>query len=149
MSRVSIGIVIPVYIDDFYTNDQVDQGSVNMKNGGYETEEASMSYIGRFTYDYMSRYLVEFAFREDGSYRYAPGARWGFFPVVSGYRIEEKFIKDNLTFIDNLKLRASYGTVKIRVSRVPACTRIFYYWWRRIFICRWRLYRWSSFARHY
>lgn len=99
---------------DFYTNDQVDQGSVNnMKNGGYETEEASMSYIGRFTYDYMSRYLVEFAFREDGSYRYAPGARWGFFPVVSvGYRIsEEKFIKDNLTFIDNLKLRASYGTV--------------------------------------
>lgn len=57
---------------DFYTNDQVDQGSVNnMKNGGYETEEASMSYIGRFTYDYMSRYLVEFAFREDGSYRYA------------------------------------------------------------------------------
>ena len=56
---------------------------------------------------------MEFAFRDYGSFSYDLVARWGFCPGVSVcYRIsEEKFIKDNLTFIDNLKLRASYGTV--------------------------------------
>ncbi|WMI94600.1 TonB-dependent receptor [Bacteroides fragilis] len=99
---------------DFFTNDQIDQASPNnQQTSGHEDEQASMSYVGRFNYDFMSKYLVEFAFRYDGSYRYAPGSRWGFFPVVSaGYRIsEESFIKDNVSFIDNLKIRASYGQV--------------------------------------
>lgn len=99
---------------DFYTNDQIDQAGLNnQQTKGHETEAASRSYVGRFNYDFQGKYLLEYAFRYDGSYRYAPENRWGFFPVVSvGWRIsEEKFIKNHIHFIDNLKLRGSYGLV--------------------------------------
>lgn len=99
---------------EFYTNDQIDlAGLNNQQTEGHETESANISYVGRVNYDYKSKYLIEYAFRYDGSYRYAPENRWGFFPVVSaGWRLsEEDFIKDNLSFIDNLKIRGSYGLV--------------------------------------
>ena len=73
---------------------------------------ANKGFIGRFTYDYGSKYLLEFSFRYDGSSRFAPGHQWGFFPVVSaGWRLsEENFIKNgSLRFINNLKLRTSWG----------------------------------------
>lgn len=98
--------------DDVYTNDILDQGSLtNLTNNGNRTEQAFLSLLGRFNYDYKSKYLLELAFRYDGSYKYAPGKRWAFFPSLSaGWRIsEEKFIKDNFSYISNLKLRASYG----------------------------------------
>ena len=57
------------------------------------------------------KYLLEVVGRYDGSYRYAPSKRWTFFPSVSaGWRLsEESFIKDNLPFITNLKIRGSFG----------------------------------------
>ena len=78
---------------------------------GISNERAFISYIGRINYDYSGKYLTEVAFRQDGSYRYAPGKRWAFFPTASaGWRIsEENFIKQNLSFVDNIKLRASIG----------------------------------------
>ncbi len=97
----------------FFTKDQVDMAGLNnMQNGGMEEQRASMSFIGRLNYEYASRYLVEFAFREDGSYRYAPGHRWGFFPVVSaGWRISKEPWMSHVTWIDELKLRGSVGLV--------------------------------------
>ena len=97
----------------FFTKDQVDMAGLNnMQNGGMESQRASLSFIGRLNYEYASRYLVEFAFREDGSYRYAPGHRWGFFPVVSaGWRISKEPWMKNVTWLDELKLRASIGLV--------------------------------------
>jgi TonB-linked SusC/RagA family outer membrane protein len=72
-------------------------------------------FIGKVAYDYLSKYLVDFSFRYDGSSRFGPGYQWGFFPVASiGWRpSEEAFIKDNdkLSFISNLKIRASYGVM--------------------------------------
>lgn len=78
--------------DDIYTNDVLDQGSLtNLSNGGNRTEEAFLSLLGRANYDYMNKYLFEFAFRYDGSYKYAPGKRWAFFPSLSaGWRISEE-----------------------------------------------------------
>ena len=74
---------------------------------------ASKSLVGRVNYDYAERYFVEAAFRYDGSSKFYKGHQWGFFPSVSaGWRIsEEPFLKSAaaLSFIDNLKLRASYG----------------------------------------
>jgi TonB-linked SusC/RagA family outer membrane protein len=99
---------------DFYTNDQINQaGKDNQESDGYEDESANMSYVGRLNYNYAGKYLMEFAFRYDGSYRYNPDNRWDLFPVVSaGWRIsEERFIKDNIHFLNNLKLRTSYGKV--------------------------------------
>jgi TonB-linked SusC/RagA family outer membrane protein len=69
------------------------------------------SYIGRFNYDFASKYLIEVLGRYDGSYLYAPGKRWGLFPGISiGWRpTEERFLRDRLGFLDDLKLRASWG----------------------------------------
>ncbi|MDR3095420.1 MAG: TonB-dependent receptor [Bacteroidales bacterium] len=67
--------------------------------------------VGRVTYDYASKYLAEFSFRYDGSSKFASGHQWGFFPSFFGaWRMsEESFIKDNVSWLNNLKIRASYG----------------------------------------
>lgn len=97
---------------DFYAIDELDYGrAADQLVSGSSDHQAFLSHIGRLTYDYKGKYLAEAAFRYDGSYRYAPENRWAFFPSGSiGWRIsEEDFIKDNFTFIDNLKLRAFAG----------------------------------------
>jgi len=77
-------------------------------------EYAYRSLIGRFNYSYADRYLIEAQFRCDGSSRFYKGHQWGFFPSVSaGWRIseEEWFKTSSLSFINQLKLRASYGVI--------------------------------------
>ncbi|NRF40886.1 TonB-dependent receptor [Pedobacter foliorum] len=77
---------------------------------GSEGANARLGWIGRIHYEYDSRYIAEFSFREDGSYIFEPGNRFGFFPSASAaWRIsKEKFF--NIDFINELKLRGSYGT---------------------------------------
>jgi len=74
-------------------------------------ELASRGLVGKLNYNYKGKYIGEFSFRYDGSSRFPKDSRWGFFPAASlGWRIsEESFIKDRFDFVDNLKLRASYG----------------------------------------
>ena len=69
--------------------------------------------VGRLNYVYAGKYMAEFSFRYDGSYKTAPDKRWGFFPAVSaGWRIsEEQFMKDLVPQMDNLKLRASWRSI--------------------------------------
>lgn len=78
--------------------------------GGSHNASAVVSHVGRFNFDWDEKYLLEFAFRVDGSYKFAPQNRWGFFPSVSGGWImsKESFMKD-IEWIDFLKVRASYG----------------------------------------
>ncbi len=80
-------------------------------NDGKASQDGRESFIGRINYDYAGKYLAEFSGRYDGSPRFPADTRWGFFPSASlGWRLsEEHFIKDNVSFIDNLKVRASYG----------------------------------------
>lgn len=80
--------------------------------GGNEFENAHQSVIGRFNYNYADKYIAEFSFRQDGNYKFAPGERWGFFPSGSlAWRLsEEKFMQDNVSWLNNLKLRGSYGS---------------------------------------
>lgn len=101
---------------EIYSKPIIDLGSqTNLQNSGSYGETANISYLGRLNYDYKGKYLLEGAFRYNGSYRYAPDKRWGFFPVVSaGWRLsEESFVKDKAPFISNLKLRGSYGETGI------------------------------------
>lgn len=88
-------------------------GDADKTNAGKANEWARNGLVGRINYAYDSRYMVEASFRYDGSITFPKGHRYGFFPSVSGaWRISnEAFIKDNFSFIDNLKLRASYGTL--------------------------------------
>lgn len=81
------------------------------KNGGWESEVKSLSLFGRFNYDYKNKYLFEANIRYDGSSKFATGHKWGTFPSFStGWRIsEENFMKDHIRWIDELKLRASWG----------------------------------------
>ncbi len=84
----------------------LDNGLANLYDIAYQ------SLIGRINYNYDDRYLIEGQFRYDGSSKFAPGHQWGFFPSVSAaWRIsEEPFFKDSaLSFINQLKLRVSYG----------------------------------------
>lgn len=97
---------------DFYTHDIINQGdSSTASNSGSRSSSATAGYLGRINYDYKGKYLVEVMARYDGTYIYASGHRWGFFPSYSlGWRIsEEKFIKENLPWLNNLKIRWSDG----------------------------------------
>ncbi len=70
-----------------------------------------VSHVGRLSYDFDNKYLIDFSFRYDGSYKFAPENRWGFFPSVSaGWVVSsESFLQDNAPWIDFLKIRASWG----------------------------------------
>jgi TonB-linked outer membrane protein, SusC/RagA family len=82
-----------------------------MTNNGWADQNARRSYFGRFNYDFNQKYLIEFVMRYDGSYMFKPGKQYGFFPGVSaGWRIsDENFWKNNISFISDFKLRASWG----------------------------------------
>ncbi|MCG8309788.1 MAG: SusC/RagA family TonB-linked outer membrane protein [Cytophagales bacterium] len=76
-------------------------------------ESARAGYVGRVNYIYADRYIIELSGRYDGSYKFLPENRWGFFPAVSfGYRISEENYWKNLGIehvIDDFKIRGSYG----------------------------------------
>lgn len=78
-------------------------------SSGGKTEWAMRSYFARLNLNWCDRYLFEANLRADGSSRFRPEHRWGFFPSFSaGWRISEEKWMDG-TPVDNLKLRASWG----------------------------------------
>jgi len=77
------------------------------------TEAGKRSYLGRLNYSYDNKYLLEAVARYDGSANFPPSTRWGLFPSVGlGWKVsEEKFFKNNVKFVNSLKLRANVGLV--------------------------------------
>ena len=71
-----------------------------------------LSYFGRVNYDFESKYLVSATFRADGSSKFASGNQWGYFPSAAvAWRISsERFMEGTKSWLDDLKLRFSYGT---------------------------------------
>ena len=86
--------------------------TVGRTNGEY-TEWALRSYFGRVNLTWDDKYMLEGNIRADGSSRFAPGKRWGWFPSVSGgWRIsQENFMEATRDWLTNLKIRASYGSL--------------------------------------
>lgn len=78
---------------------------------GNAQEYAYRSFFGRVNYAYANKYLIEANIRRDGSSRFSKDNRWATFPSVSvGWVIsEEKFMKKTHSWLDQLKLRASWG----------------------------------------
>lgn len=84
--------------------------SLAQSTGGYASEWAIQSFFGRLAYDFQSKYLLEANIRRDGTSRIAPEHRWGSFPSVSAaWRISEERFMQSVTWLDNLKLRTSWG----------------------------------------
>jgi TonB-linked SusC/RagA family outer membrane protein len=93
---------------------ELNNGSANstdISNYGNSGETKQKSAVYRVAYSYDGKYLLEASGRYDGNYYFAPGHRFGFFPAFSaGWRLsEEKFIRDNIPWITNLKIRGSIG----------------------------------------
>lgn len=82
-------------------------------NSGSSGKSAYAAYVGRLNYAYANKYLAEASFRYDGSYKFAKGHRWGFFPSIAvGYNIsEEAFFEPLKNVFSNMKIRASWGLV--------------------------------------
>ena len=71
-----------------------------------------LSYMGRLNYGYDDRYLLTLTLRADGSSRFAPGKKWGYFPsVAAAWNIINEAPLKNQKVLDNLKLRASFGRI--------------------------------------
>lgn len=91
--------------------DQIDAGAVGTQtNSGFNTESKIGSYFGRLNYDYKGRYLLEANLRHDGSSKFGQGYRWGTFPSFSaGWRLSEEEFMNNISWIEELKLKGSWG----------------------------------------
>ncbi|WP_455672922.1 SusC/RagA family TonB-linked outer membrane protein [Phocaeicola sp.] len=78
----------------------------------FDPNDILLSYFGRVNYDYESKYILSATFRADGSSKFADGNRWGFFPSAAvAWRVSsEPFMEKTRSWLDDLKLRFSYGT---------------------------------------
>lgn len=86
-------------------------GVVNLYSG-INTPGRILSFFGRANYSMLDRYLLTFTFRADGSSKFSPDHRWGYFPAAAlAWRMSEESFMKELNWLDNLKLRASYGEV--------------------------------------
>ncbi|MEI6950048.1 SusC/RagA family TonB-linked outer membrane protein [Paraflavisolibacter sp. H34] len=95
-----------------YNGASTTAGTLNTSNSYVSRMEGgTLSYLGRINYNYNSKYLLSFLLRSDASTKFAPENYWGTFPSLSaGWVIsKENFFRDNVRFVDNLKLRASVG----------------------------------------
>ncbi|SEW52520.1 TonB-linked outer membrane protein, SusC/RagA family [Chitinophaga arvensicola] len=87
--------------------------------GGYSQEESNsdywdvrslLSFYGKVNYSYKDKYLLEGALRTDGSSRFGPGHKYGTFPSVAlGWNVHKENFMASASFINNMKIRASYG----------------------------------------
>ncbi|MDE5568182.1 MAG: TonB-dependent receptor [Muribaculaceae bacterium] len=93
--------------------EQMSHGNGTISGYGGRNELAMVSYIGRLNYIYNEKYMLEVTGRYDGSSRFTKENRWGFFPSVSAaWRIsQENFFESAREYVNNLKLRLSYGTL--------------------------------------
>ncbi len=99
----------------FASDDPIDLNmateSVRGAASGSHTHSAFASFVYRIGYNYDGKYILETSGRFNGSYVFAPASRWGFFPSLAASWVlsKEPFIKDNIHWIDHLKLRLSAG----------------------------------------
>jgi TonB-dependent starch-binding outer membrane protein SusC len=99
----------------YFISTAVDQinvgGNLERNNNGGAFERARLNYFGRVAYNFKEKYMVEALWRYDASDIFPKETRYGFFPgVMAGWQIsEEDFFKNNVTFVNYLKLRGSWG----------------------------------------
>ena len=99
---------IPADYFQYYALDKA-TGQANLTGYGYN-QSGLISWMGRVMYSYDNKYMLSVALRSDASSRLAKGHQWHTYPAVSaGWNIAREQFMENLTWIDNLKLRVGYG----------------------------------------
>ena len=103
-------------------------GTVTRGNSN-ASEWSLLSALARIQYNYLGKYMITGALRADGASRFGKNNRWGYFPSVSlGWRISEEKFMNSLEFIDDLKLRVSYGlTGNFNIPNYGAQGELAYY----------------------
>ncbi|MDR3218001.1 MAG: TonB-dependent receptor [Dysgonamonadaceae bacterium] len=103
---------LPKYIDAISALSMMQLGSTQPITTYDSPNVITSSFFGRLNYDYKGKYLASATFRTDGSSKFAPGHRWGYFPSAAlAWRIsDERFMEVTNAWMSNLKLRLSYGT---------------------------------------
>jgi TonB-linked SusC/RagA family outer membrane protein len=101
----------PDYIDPVSALSMMQLGVADPITTYVNPDVKTSSYFGRINYNYKERYLVSLTSRADGSSKFAPGNRWGFFPSAAfAWRISnENFISFAKDWLSDLKMRVSYG----------------------------------------
>jgi TonB-dependent starch-binding outer membrane protein SusC len=110
--------------DSFYANrinfpsvqtPELSQGgtaATDRDNGGKGYDYTRKSYLGKISYNYAEKYLLDVQMRIDGSSTFPKGERYGYFPSMSaGWRISKESFFSDMHFINDLKIRASYGAL--------------------------------------
>jgi len=103
---------LPEFYDAELAWDFMSSGTPTSVVNYYNPNDNLISYFGRVNYDYKHRYAVGLTLRADGSSKFAKGHRWGFFPsaAVSWTMSNEDFMEAQRSWIEQLKLRYSFGT---------------------------------------
>lgn len=106
----SVGVSGTGFLSDVYESYNIGSAStLNTPSSSY-SKWVLMSYLGRVNYSFNDKYLATLSFRSDGSSRYSPGNKWGYFPSGAlAYRISNENFMKKFGFISDLKIRAGYG----------------------------------------
>lgn len=94
-----------------FTTGQSNSATGEISTTFTRSESGTLSYIGRVNYGYANKYLFEALLRSDASTKFAPKNYWGTFPAFSAGWVlsEESWFRNNVKWVDFLKLRASWG----------------------------------------
>jgi TonB-linked SusC/RagA family outer membrane protein len=100
----------PKFFDFAQAQKLTTQGTPQSVDNYYFPDDKLLSFFGRVNYDFKERYIFTATYRADGSSKFLGSNRWGFFPAAAAaWKIsEESFLKD-VSWINALKLRVSYG----------------------------------------
>jgi len=101
------------FVGDANTDNALQNGNSSLaSNSSYKEEFKIISFLGRLTYNYNSKYYLTASFRRDGSSKFGVNHRWGNFPAISAaWRLKNESFLKNVAWIDELKLNAGYGVV--------------------------------------
>src|SRR5262249_25435489 len=95
-------------------------GATNVAANSTTGENLILSYVGRITYDFAGKYLVNASIRRDGLSVWAPGHKFENFPSASvGWRIDQEQFMKSVTYISELKFRAGYGLTGLNALTAP------------------------------
>ena len=103
----------------------IDPGRVSA--GSYKEEYKLISFLGRITYNYKSKYYLTASVRRDGSSKFGVNNRWGNFPSFDlAWRISEEGFLKNVSWLNDLKIRGGYGVTGNSEAITPYATLLLY-----------------------